>query len=136
MEAETGAQSAPTTTSLSSAPKFMARSDLTQQGTSLSAKTTFSKFKLFFNHFTLWLDQLFPQKSRLFEFSSTTRQNQGESLKEYFRRGHRQAIEARLYNGDFGPKDFEVLVLQKGMLNLEQNKRLLREAKSEKKINI
>ena len=48
------------------------------------------------------IDLLFPQKSRLFEFSSTTRQNQGESLNEYFRRGHRQAVEAGLYNCEFG----------------------------------
>ena len=31
------------------------------------------------------IDLLFPQKSRLFEFASTTRQNQGETLNEYFR---------------------------------------------------
>ena len=75
---------------------------------------------------------LFPQKSRLFEFSSSTEQNQGETLNEYFCRGHRQAVEVGLYSCEFGPEHFDVLVKQKGIINLEQHERLLRDSNLKK----
>ena len=68
-----------------------------------------------------------PDKLRLFDLSSKTKQKTNEDQPSYLGWSSKEATDVGMFRKEMTSDHFEVLTLQKGMSNGDQTQRLLRE---------